>query len=479
MLFNSFEFFAFFAIFLAVFFSVPRRAQPLVLLAASYLFYMSWRPAYALLLALTTLVDYGTGLVMGRAQRHSIRRAAMLVALTINLGILGLLKYFDFFVTNLAGVMGVFGAAMLPPAAHFILPVGISFYTFQSIGYTLDVYYRRVAAERSLLTYAQYVSFFPQLVAGPIERAAHMLPQYREPHRLKYENIPSGLWLIAYGLFKKMCVADVVSPVVAGIYGAPENYSGAYYLIGTLMFALQIYGDFSGYSDIARGVARIMGFDLMVNFRQPYFATSLSDFWRRWHISLFSWFRDFLYIPLGGSRRGETLAARNIMIVFLASGLWHGAAWTFVIWGGLHGAGLVIERLASRLRLRPPGGRLWPTVRPVLGWTWTMLIVLVGWAFFRGTSIPNVLLMFRGLGNFGSLSYGPFKVLGLASVEIAVLGVSILLMLATDYHIAFRPDRLRRLSCRPVLATAAGVALTYYILLFGVMGHIDFIYFQF
>jgi D-alanyl-lipoteichoic acid acyltransferase DltB (MBOAT superfamily) len=217
----------------------------------------------------------------------------------------------------------------------------------------------------------------------------------------------------------------------------------------------------------------------MVNFRQPYFATSLSDFWRRWHISLFSWFRDFLYIPLGGSRRGETLAARNIMIVFLASGLWHGAAWTFVIWGGLHGAGLVIERLASRLRLRPPGGRLWPTVRPVLGWTWTMLIVLVGWAFFRGTSIPNVLLMFRGLGNFGSLSYGPFKVLGLASVEIAVLGVSILLMLATDYHIAFRPDRLRRLSCRPVLATAAGVALTYYILLFGVMGHIDFIYFQF
>lgn len=477
MLFNSFEFVVFFVVFLAVFFAAPRRAQPVVLLVASYLFYMGWRPAYALLLALTTLVDYATGLVMAGSARPATRRLAMLTALTINLGILGLLKYFDFLAANLAGIAGLFGMPEIPPALHFILPVGISFYTFQSIGYTLDVYYRRVGAERSLLVYAQYVSFFPQLVAGPIERAGHMLPQYRRPHPFRYDNLPPGLWLVAYGLFKKMCIADVVSPYVAAINAAPENYGGAYHLVAVILFAFQIYCDFSGYSDIARGVARIMGFDLMVNFRQPYFATSLSDFWRRWHISLFSWLRDYLYIPLGGSRYGEAVTVRNLMLVFLASGLWHGAAWTFVIWGGLHGAGLVVERLARRIAW--PRGILWSRVAPVLGWAWTMLVVLVGWAFFRGTSLPNVVATFHSLGHLGGLSYGTFKLLGLASFEIAVLGLSLLILLVVDYHIAFRPARLQRLASLPILSTAAGVSIVYYILCFGVMGHLDFIYFQF
>jgi D-alanyl-lipoteichoic acid acyltransferase DltB (MBOAT superfamily) len=477
MLFNSFEFFIFFGAFLAVFFSVPRRAQPLTLLVASYVFYMGWRPAYALLLALTTGVDYVTGLVMANARRRRTRRVAMLVALSINFGILGLLKYLDFLIANAIGIADLFGAAVMAPALHFVLPVGISFYTFQSVGYTLDVYYGRVPAERNFLTYAQYVSFFPQLVAGPIERAGHMLPQFRRPHRLRYANVPPGLWLIGYGLFKKMCIADVVAPVVAGIYGTPQNYGGAYLLVATVLFALQIYCDFSGYSDIARGVARIMGFDLMVNFRQPYFSTSLTEFWRRWHISLFSWLRDYLYIPLGGSRRGEARTIRNLLLVFLASGLWHGAAWTFVIWGGLHGAGLVVERYARRLPW--PAGAAWSRAWPVIGWVWTMGVVLVGWAFFRATSLPNALVAFGSLRDLGGLSYGAFKVLGLASFEIIMLGLSLFILVLVDYHLAFRQERLQRVASLPMVATAAAVSLTYYIFFFGVMGHVDFIYFQF
>ncbi|SAL86421.1 Peptidoglycan O-acetyltransferase [Caballeronia arvi] len=476
MLFNSFEFFAFLSIFLVCFFLLPRRTQPVVVLVASYIFYIGWRPAFALLLAFTTIVDYTTALVMGATDRAALRRAAMITALTINLGILATVKYLDFAISNVVGAAGFFGYDLPQYALSLVLPVGISFYTFQSVGYTLDVYHRRVPTESNLLTYAQYVAFFPQLVAGPIERAAHMLPQFRRAHLPRQENL-SGLWLIAYGLFKKMCVADTLAPVVAGIYAHPGNFSGSYTLLATIMFAIQIYCDFSGYSDIARGVARLMDFELMVNFRQPYFATSLTEFWRRWHISLSSWFRDYLYVPLGGSREGERRAIRNIIIVFVLSGVWHGAAWAFVIWGALHGLGLAAERLWRNIVGDADGKNA--RCRSILGWMWTSVIVLTGWVFFRAGSLDNAIAVFATLRHFGPLDYGTFKTLGLASFEILLLILNLFILVAVDYYINFRPEQLHRLSERIYLPVVGGVALMYYIVLFGVFGRLDFIYFQF
>jgi D-alanyl-lipoteichoic acid acyltransferase DltB (MBOAT superfamily) len=477
MLFNSFEFAAFFVVFLFAFFLSRPRFQPFILLIASYVFYMSWRPSFAILLALTTLVDYATALMMANARTEALRRAAMLTALTINLGILGTVKYLDFVITNAVGVIGLLGYAVPHESIGLILPLGISFYTFQSIGYTLDVYNRRVAAERNFLTYAQYVSFFPQLIAGPIERAAHMLPQFRVEHRLKAESIAPGLFLIGYGLFKKMCIADAVAPAVNGIFSSPADYPGTYQLVAVVLFAIQIYCDFSGYSDIARGVARIMGFELMVNFRQPYFATSLSDFWHRWHISLSTWFRDYLFIPLGGSRGSEGRVARNLIIVFVVSGIWHGAAWTFAAWGALHGVCLVIERTLTRW-LRPERWLAAPA-RRLLGWAWMITVVLVGWVFFRSASIDDAVAALQSMTHLGGVSYFAFKMLNVASVELMMIAISLSILLVVDYHIAYRPERLQSLGQARWLTMGAGVALTYYILLFGVFGHLEFIYFQF
>jgi D-alanyl-lipoteichoic acid acyltransferase DltB (MBOAT superfamily) len=415
--------------------------------------------------------------MMAGARTEAGRKAAMLTALTINLGVLGTVKYLDFMIANVTGLTGLLGYHLPDYALGIILPVGISFYTFQSIGYTLDVYNRRIDAERSFIAYAQYVAFFPQLVAGPIERAPHMLPQFHRVHRFDFGNVPPGLWLIGYGLFKKMCVADALAPIVNGIFANPQSYSGTYNLIAGLAFIVQVYCDFSGYSDIARGVARILGFDLMINFRQPFFSTSISDLWRRWNISLISWFRDYLYFPLGGGRGGELMAARNIMIVWLASGLWHGAAWTYVVWGFYYGVWLIVERFVSR-NIQPEkwlGTRL----SSVLGCIWAIAIFTIGEIIFRAPTFANGLAMFESFGSFGSLSYGTFKILGLPSFELALLCLSLCILFVVDYHIAYRPERLAALAEVPRLPVMAGVGLCYYVLLFGVMGRIEFIYFQF
>jgi alginate O-acetyltransferase complex protein AlgI len=477
MLFNSFEFFAFFSVFLVIYFTLPSRTQPFVMLIGSYIFYMGWRPSFALLLAMTTIVDYTTGLMMANARTEAARKAAMLTALTINLGVLATVKYLDFMIANVIGLAGIVGYPMPDYALGILLPVGISFYTFQSIGYTLDVYFRRIQAERDFVAYAQYVAFFPQLVAGPIERAGHMLPQFHQVHRLKFENVPPGLWLIGYGLFKKMCVADAIAPIVNGVFANPSAYSGTYALIASVGFIIQVYCDFSGYSDIARGVARIMGFDLMINFRQPFFATSISDLWRRWNISLISWFRDYLYFPLGGSRGSELKTARNIMIVWLASGLWHGAAWTYVAWGFYYGVWLIVERHVTR-NTQPDK---WMGVRAatILGCFWAIAIFTIGEIIFRAPTFAGAVAMFQSFGSFGPLSYGTFKVLGLPSFELAMLGLSICILLVVDYHLAHRPERLAALVAVPRVPAMVGVGLCYYVLLFGVMGRIEFIYFQF
>lgn len=481
MLFNSFEFVAFFAVFLFLYFSAPDRFRPYILLASSYVFYMSWEPIFVLLLLLTTLIDFSTAVVMSNSDRPGVRRAAMWTALGLNLGILVVLKYGNFITTNLTALSDTIGGDMNWKLAQFALPVGISFYTFQSIGYTLDVYYRRTPAERNLLTYAQYVAFFPQLVAGPIERAGHMIPQFLQTHRFRRENVAPAMWLIGWGLFKKMCVADQISPFVNTIYADPAKYSGSYTLLATALFAVQIYCDFSGYSSIARGAAKLFDFELMVNFRQPYFAKSLSEFWSRWHISLSTWFRDYLYVPLGGNRMGRAAMLRNVLIVFVVSGIWHGASWCFVAWGFIHGVGLVLERLL-RWQFEAPLSRAPVLLRTLVslgGRLLTLVIVLVGWVFFRANTLNDAQTVIGSFASLSPMDYAVFKMSGFASFEILLSALFIPFLFMVEALVT----RTNKTHIGEVVGTPAaiglGVLLTYTILLFGVFGQHEFIYFQF
>ncbi|QNK72173.1 MBOAT family protein [Variovorax sp. PAMC28562] len=481
MLFNSFEFFGFFGIFLLVYFSSPFRYRPWILLVASYVFYMSWEPKFVLLLLFTTLVDFSTALVMANSGKPHVRKLAMVTALVLNFGILIVLKYGKFLVQNAEAVAQSVGVGEHWNIVQLVLPVGISFYTFQSVGYTLDVYFKRTPAERNLLTYAQYVAFFPQLVAGPIERARHMIAQFKARHYFKAENVSPAMWLIGWGLFKKMCVADQIAPFVNAIYSDPGNYSGSYTLLATVLFAIQIYCDFSGYSSIARGVAKLFDFELMINFRQPYFSRSLSEFWGRWHISLSTWFRDYLYKPLGGSRGTHSNTLRNVLIVFVISGIWHGASWCFAVWGLLHGVGLVVERIVRWNGLDTVGGN-GTTVRfarGAFGWVATMVVVLVGWVFFRSATLSDAWTMLKGFRHLTALDYGTFKVLGFASFEILLAALFIPFTFIVEWVVS--KDRYQDIDqlVGSRLSIVLGVALTYVILLFGVFGRREFIYFQF
>jgi D-alanyl-lipoteichoic acid acyltransferase DltB (MBOAT superfamily) len=494
VLFNSFEFAVFFAVFLFLYFGSAKSIRPFVLLIASYVFYGAWRPSFLALLLLTTLVDYSTALVIDNSKSVVRRRAALATALTINLGVLFSVKYLDFALANIIGAAGFVGIELPPLALNLVLPVGISFYTFQSIGYTLDVYNRVLPAERNLLYYATYVAFFPQLVAGPIERAPHMISQYKVPRPTTPDRIASSLWLIGWGLFKKVCLADAVAPFVNSIFSNPTSFGGSYTLLASLLFTLQIYCDFSGYSDIAIGVARIMGIDLMINFRQPYFASSLTDFWRRWHISLSTWFRDFLYIPLGGNRTSRSKWMRNTILVFGVSGLWHGANWTFLVWGLLHGTAIVLEDLVRRMRSRPkdqPGaGAIAVAVTAtdvsgqsvairLLGSVYTLLVVLVGWVFFRAQTFSDALYVLGSWLHPGGLYLGTLKVLGVSSVELLETTLNIVLLIVIDCLIVFGGGFLSRCRDSAFVSTTAAVMLTYDIALCGAFGKFDFIYFQF
>lgn len=346
MLFNSLEFLLFFPAVTLLYFLMPTlRVRNLLMLAASYYFYMQYKPEYAILMFLSTFVDYIAGLGMSKTQSKIIKRLWLCLSLFGNLGMLFFFKYFNFFNTNVASLLSFFDISYQPLSLNILLPVGISFYTFQTLSYTIDVYRGDLPAERDFFDFALYVSFFPQLVAGPIERSTNLLPQFKVHHEFDAHRASSGLRLMVWGFFKKVVIADRLAVIVNTIYNNPTQYSGVYYFIATIAFAFQIFCDFSGYSDIAIGSARVMGFGLMKNFERPYHAKSVTEFWRRWHISLSTWFRDYLFIPLGGSRKGYFRTLLNLFIIFLVSGLWHGASWTFVIWGALNGAAIVIEKI--------------------------------------------------------------------------------------------------------------------------------------
>jgi D-alanyl-lipoteichoic acid acyltransferase DltB (MBOAT superfamily) len=400
MNFNSWQFMLFFPVIAALYFVVTHRVRKNalsqgLLLAGSLFFYACWNPAYLSQILFSVAVTWASGILMeGRASGH--KKLILAGSLALNLAVLFFFKYFNFFADTMNALFP--RPASIIPAFNVLLPVGISFYTFQALGYSIDVYRGTVKAERGFLTYALFVTFFPQLVAGPIERTGSLLPQFKADHHFDYDRVTGGLKLAAWGMFKKVVIADRVAVYVNGVYGSPAVYPAAALLLATFFFAIQIYCDFSGYSDIAIGCARVLGFKLMTNFQKPYFARSIADFWRRWHISLSTWLKDYLYIPLGGNRRGAERQIINLLVTFLLSGLWHGAAWHFVFWGLLHGIFQAAGRLTAKARaafrraigLRD-GSRLTRAWQIVV----TFALVCLAWVFFRADSIADAFLICR------------------------------------------------------------------------------------
>lgn len=392
MLFNSLEYWLFLPAVFTLYWRLERQGQNLLLLGASYLFYGWWDYRFLSLIVASSAIDYLVGSRLSRVSDARARKLLLAVSLTANLGILGVFKYFDFFAQSLVDLFASVGVQASPLALGVILPVGISFYTFQTLSYTIDVYRGRLAPCRSPIEFFAFVSFFPQLVAGPIERAQNLLPQFLEPRRFDEAQARDGLRQILWGLAKKSLIADNLAPMVGAAFADPGGVSGATLVLGTFFFAFQIYCDFSGYSDIAIGTARLLGFRLMRNFAYPYFAVNIADFWRRWHISLSTWFRDYVYIPLGGSRAGLERHLRNLFITFIVSGLWHGANWTFVAWGALHGLFFVVH-LAFRRSLGAAEPTNAPGLRRAASRALTFLVVTWAWVFFRADTLGDALLV--------------------------------------------------------------------------------------
>jgi D-alanyl-lipoteichoic acid acyltransferase DltB (MBOAT superfamily) len=404
MTFTTVTFLAFLLVVYAAYWALPgRRSQNLLLVVASYVFYGWWDWRFCALMLATCLIDFGATLGIARFSTPSRRRLLLVTSLASNLVVLGIFKYFNFFAASLAAGLAALGWSVTPPYLEVILPAGISFYTFQALGYVIDVYRRETRAVGSLLDYMAFISFFPQLVAGPIERAPHLLPQFVAPRTFDYAESVDGCRQILWGLCKKLALADNLASVVDLVYGQPSA-SGGQLALGTVCFAFQIYCDFSAYSDIAAGAAKLFGIRLMRNFAYPYFAQSLGEFWRRWHISLSSWFRDYLFIPLGGNRVTRARHAVNLLAVFVVSGLWHGANWTFVVWGAVHGCAVVASLLAGpgpRPQPRapvtaPPGGELpWPTLTTAWSILRTFAVVCLAWVFFRAPSLGEAASILR------------------------------------------------------------------------------------
>jgi D-alanyl-lipoteichoic acid acyltransferase DltB (MBOAT superfamily) len=414
--FNSFQYALFLPIVVLLYWRLKHREQNVLLLVASYLFYGAWDYRFLGLLLLSTVVDYHVGLRIGEAREHRVRKRWLLLSLAVNLGILGFFKYCNFFVDSAAVFVHHFGLHANVPTLRILLPVGISFYTFQELSYTIDVFRGKREPVSSWLVFAVYVAYFPHLVAGPIQRAHGLLPQIERPReRVRSEQIRSGLFLILLGLFRKIVIADALAPYVNQAFSSAGTASAVKLLVGVWAFALQIYGDFAGYTDIARGSSRLMGIELMENFRQPYLSRNITAFWRTWHISLSSWLRDYLYVPLGGNRRGRWTTYRNLMLTMLLGGLWHGAAWTFVVWGGLHGAFLIGHRLARRGAPEgaeaPPFG--WRDVVPAFV---TFNLACVAWIFFRAQSFHQA---FTYLSGIATLRPGPHDINAIAMLLVA------------------------------------------------------------
>src|SRR5690554_3583080 len=397
MLFNSLDFAIFLPIVFVLYWFVTARnlkLQNLLIVAASYVFYGWWDWRFLSLILFSTLVDYLVGLGLSKQENLLKRRVLLWTSIGVNLGFLGFFKYYNFFLDNFIEAFSFFGRDISPNSLNIILPVGISFYTFQTLSYSIDVYKRKLEPTRDFIAFAAFVSFFPQLVAGPIERASNLLPQFYTRRVFEYHKAVDGLRQILWGLFKKVVIADNAADFANLYFNNPSEYPGSVLLLGAVFFAIQIYGDFSGYSDIAIGTARLFGFDLKQNFAFPYFSRDISEFWRRWHISLSTWFRDYLYIPLGGSRGGTWLKVRNVFIIFLVSGFWHGANWTFIIWGALNALYFLPILLTKNNRKNldtVAEGKYLPSTKEFLLMLLTFGLTVIAWIFFRAENLTHAI----------------------------------------------------------------------------------------
>jgi alginate O-acetyltransferase complex protein AlgI len=472
MVFNSPEYLVFFPTVLLIYWQLSHRKQVVFLLASSYLFYGAWDWRFLGLMLLTTVVDYwvARGLTVTTEDRR--RRLLFGASVLLNLGVLGFFKYFDFFVDSAVRVLEQTPLQPNRPTLEVLLPIGISFYTFHGISYTFDVYRRTIEPTRNFLTFAAFVAYFPQLVAGPIGRAEVQLPQIEHPRRRPgAAEVESALVLIVLGLAKKIVIADALAPYINEVFASPSSASAATLVLGAWAFALQIYGYFSGYSDIARGSSRLLGIELLVNFRQPYLSRDITEFWRTWHISLSTWLRDYLYIPLGGNRHGLSRTLRNLMLTMILGGLWHGAAWTFVIWGTLHGLFLVVHRLLTRRRIpvtaeESPVG--WRQALPVFA---TFNLVSLAWVFFRAESLEGALRYLEGIVTLRG-GAPDLELLGLfAPLALAVLAIDLVQRNAGD-EVAFRRFPA------PAYGALVGVFAAALIVFSGAASE-PFIYFQF
>jgi D-alanyl-lipoteichoic acid acyltransferase DltB (MBOAT superfamily) len=469
MIFNSLQYALFLPLVVGLNWTIPRRFRTPLLVAASYVFYGAWDWRFLGLLLLSTVVDYTIGRQMEATDVERRRKLLLGISIAVNLSILGFFKYADFFIDSAQDLLGSAGLEANDATLRFILPVGISFYTFQTMSYSFDVFRRRIPACRDPLTFALYVAFFPQLVAGPIERARHLLPQLAADRRPPdADRVRSALALIVLGLVKKVVLADQVAPYVNDVFADPGQAGSVALVVAVVGFALQIYGDFGGYTDIARGSARLLSVDLIHNFRQPYLSPDITDFWRRWHISLSNWLRDYLYIPLGGNRNGRLATDRNLMITMLLGGLWHGAGWTFVIWGGLHGLYLVADKA-----VRPDAGDRVPRsdVTRLLATLGTFGLVCFAWIFFRSVSVSEALDVIGGIVSLD----GPAP----DAAALWVTGLVGAAMLVIDLVTRRVRDPIAALTRRPELTgTLLGIAAVGIIVASGTDA-VPFIYFQF
>jgi len=395
MLFNSLEFFLFLPIVFGLYWVIGGKrikSQNVLIALASYVFYGWWDWRFLSLILFSTLVDYSIGLALGKKEKPKTRKILLWISICVNLGFLGFFKYYNFFIDSLIDSFTFFGSELSINTLNIILPVGISFYTFQTLSYTIDVYNKKLEPTKDFVGFMAFVSFFPQLVAGPIERATNLLPQFSIERKFNYKNAVDGLRQVLWGLFKKIVIADNCAKYANIIFNNHTEYNGSTLLLGAFFFAFQIYGDFSGYSDIAIGVSRLFGFNLKRNFAFPYFSRDIAEFWRRWHISLSTWFRDYLYIPLGGSRGGLKMKIRNTFIIFIVSGFWHGANWTFIIWGALNALYFLPLLLTKKNRINTnlvAEGKFFPTLKELRQMAFTFFITLIAWVFFRADSVAH------------------------------------------------------------------------------------------
>lgn len=484
MLFNSLHFLLFFIIVTTTYFTIPHNKRWFLLLISSCYFYMAFVPVYILILGFTIVIDYFAGIYIEKNEARK-RKIFLIASLIANIGVLAVFKYYNFLNENFSFLLKGFGLSNPIPYLQILLPIGLSFHTFQAMSYTIEVYRGHQKAERHFGIYALYVMFYPQLVAGPIERPQNLLHQFREKHHFDYDRVTSGLRLMAWGLFKKVVIADRLAIVVDTVYSQPQDFNSLSLIIATVFFSFQIFCDFSGYSDMAIGAARIMGFKLMKNFDKPYQSKSVHEFWKRWHISLSSWFKDYLYISLGGNRVTIPRWYMNLFVVFLVSGLWHGANWTFVIWGALHGFYLVFALMTQKVRSKL-NAWLWLDKIPVLSTLTTFVLVTFAWIFFRADTTHDAFYiaghLLTGLPeavkNF-ILHPSSLQSLGLTRVDLVLSGC-LIVFLESVHYLQEKVNISRIIREKPIFIRWSIYYAAIIILIYlGIFEHRQFIYFQF